>query len=99
MTRDFGAVVARANERFGTSYGVWESSPENERRIFDLINQRNLDCFGAEESVAKSQSLARPTATREALKERIRGEVESPKLAALRAQAEGLYTELVGSDP
>jgi hypothetical protein len=99
MTRDFGAVVARANQRFGTSYVVWESSPENDRRILDRISQRNLDRFGAEESAAKSQSLARPTAAREALKERIRAEVESPKLAALRAQAEGLYTELVDSVP
>ena len=99
MTRDFGAVVARANKRFGTSYVVWESSPENDRRIFDLINQRNLDRFGAGQSVAKSQSLARPTAAREALKDRMRGEVESPRLATLRAQAERLYTELVGSHP
>jgi hypothetical protein len=99
MTRDFGAVVARANERFGTSYVVWESSPENEQRIFALINQRNVDRFGTGESVAKSQALARPTAAREALKERMRDEVESPKLATLLARAEGLYTELVGSDP
>jgi hypothetical protein len=99
MTQDFGAVVGRANKQFGTSYVVWESSPENDQRIFDRINQRNLDRFGAEESVAKSQSLARPTTAREALKKRIRAEVEAPKLAALRAQAGGLYTELVGSDP
>jgi hypothetical protein len=99
MTKDFGAVVARANERFGTSYVVWESSPENEQRIFDLINQRNVDRFGAQESEAKSQALARPTAEREALKERMRAEVESPALAALRTRAHGLYRELVGSDP
>ena len=99
MTRDFGAVIARANERFGTSFAVWESSPENEQRIFDAINQRNVDRFGTGESVAKSQALARPTAAREALKERMRAEVKSPGLAALRARAEGLYTALVGSIP
>jgi hypothetical protein len=99
MTRDFGAVVARTNERFGTSYAVWESTPENDQRIFDLINKRNVDRFGARESETKSQALARPTAAREALKERMRAEVESPELAALRARAQGLYTQLVGADP
>jgi hypothetical protein len=99
MTRDFAAVVARTNERFGTSYVVWESSPEYDQRIYDSINKRNLERFGPGESDAKAQALARPTAAREALKERMRAEVESPRLAAIRARADGLYTQLVGSDP
>ncbi len=99
MTSDFGAVIGRVNERFGTSYAVWESSPENDQRIFDLINQRNVQRFGSGESDAKAQALARPTAEREALKRRMRAEVESPKLASMRRRAEALYRELVGLDP
>jgi hypothetical protein len=40
VTNDFGSVVRRVNERFGTSYTEFDANPENVRRCFDLIGER-----------------------------------------------------------
>jgi hypothetical protein len=99
MTADFGAAIARVNRHFGTHFAVWEASPENDERIFDLINQRNVQRFGGGSSDAKTQALARPTAEREALKQRMRAEVESVRLRPLVERANAVYRALVGEQP
>jgi hypothetical protein len=40
VTRDFGAVVRRLNVRFGTTYGVFDGSPEQLAECHRLIEQR-----------------------------------------------------------
>jgi hypothetical protein len=46
----------------------------------------------------RARSLARPTAERAAIKQRIRAQLEAPALAALRAEAQDVHRALVG-DP
>ena len=40
VTRDFGAVVRRLNERFGTSFKEFEHTEANMRECFELIEER-----------------------------------------------------------
>ena len=40
VTRDFGAVATRLNERFGTAYGVFGNGPEQVAECHRLIEQR-----------------------------------------------------------
>lgn len=40
VTNDFGAVVARLNERYGTSFDEFEATEENRRRCFELMEER-----------------------------------------------------------
>ena len=40
VTNDFGSVVRRVNERFGTRYAEFDSTAENVRRCFELIKER-----------------------------------------------------------
>jgi hypothetical protein len=40
VTRDFGAVTRRLNERFGTSFGEFVHSEANMRECWDLIRER-----------------------------------------------------------
>jgi hypothetical protein len=40
VTNDFGAVINRLNERFGTHYAEFVASKENTDRCFDLIKER-----------------------------------------------------------
>jgi hypothetical protein len=40
VVENFGGVVARVNERFGTSFGVFESTRESRRAVLDLAAQR-----------------------------------------------------------
>jgi hypothetical protein len=94
VTRDFGTVIRRLNERFGTEYGVFEHSKENEARVFEIIDSRNRERFDAAQP-ERARSLARPTREREALKTSFRDELEAPRLRALRTRAAELYRSLV----
>jgi hypothetical protein len=40
VTKDFGAVIQRLNERFGTRFAEFEHTPENVEECFNLINAR-----------------------------------------------------------
>jgi hypothetical protein len=90
MTTDLGAVIRRVNVRFGTSFDVFENSPEAETAVFERIEARNRRRFGFG-SLEGQRSLARPTAEREARKEALRATYEAPALASLRARAERVY--------
>lgn len=41
VTTDFGSVIGRVNDRFGTSYAEFEATEENVRRCFELIKERS----------------------------------------------------------
>jgi hypothetical protein len=40
VTRDFGSVMTRINERFGTSFDVFDHTEESVRACFELIEDR-----------------------------------------------------------
>lgn len=88
MTTDFGAVVRRINDKFGTSFGVFNHTRENEAAVFERIRQRNLVRWP--EGMRKT-ALAIPTAEREATKEKLRAELMREELAPLREQAQALH--------
>jgi hypothetical protein len=96
MTSDFGAVTERVNDAFGTSFGVFRHTPENEAAVFAEIERRNRSRWGDQMTPERARALARPTAERSALKQRLRTQLEVPELAGLRAQAEELHRTLVG---
>jgi len=88
--------IRRLNERFGTGYGVFEHTKENEARVFEIIEARNRERFRTEQS-ERARSLARPTREREALKASLRSELEAARLRPLRARAAELYRSLVST--
>ena len=63
---------------------------------FADIERRNRSRWGDQMTRERARSLARPTAERSALKQRLRAQLEVSELAGLRAEAEGLYRTLVG---
>ncbi len=77
VTHDFGAVVHRVNRAFGTSFGVFEHTAENEARVFAAISERNRTRFAGAMTRERALILARPTAERDELKAR-----RSPELDA-----------------
>jgi hypothetical protein len=96
VTGDFGAAIARVNARFGTSFGVFEHTPENEAAVFAAIERRNRERWAGRESPERDLILARPTDERSALKDRLRAQLDAPGLARPRAEAAELYRLLVG---
>jgi hypothetical protein len=95
MTTNFGPVVERFNTRFGTSFGVFDHTPENEREIFDQIRERNQLRFGDQPSKDSAKALGLPTPERTELKARLRTELDAVQLARLRTRALRIYDALV----
>jgi hypothetical protein len=94
MTSNFTTVIARLNEEFGTSFEVWQHTPENEAEIFEQIKSRNRGRFREDQAEQRMRAFALPTAEREALKSRMRVQLEAPSLAGLRHRAQILYKDL-----
>jgi hypothetical protein len=94
MITDFGAVVRRINDKFGTSFEVFHHTKENEAAVFERIRQRNLVRWP---QGMRKTALAIPSAEREALKEKLRAELMTEELAALREQARALHEAILGS--
>jgi hypothetical protein len=87
-----GDMIRQVNERFETSFEVFEPTEEGVARVFEGIERRNRERYGGAPA-----SLARPTREREARKAALRSELERPSLAALRDRSLLIYRELLPS--
>lgn len=43
VTSNFGAIISRANERFGTSFVPFSGSEEDTRKIFEMLEKKNME--------------------------------------------------------
>jgi hypothetical protein len=90
VTRDFGAVLDRVNERFGTSFVRYEATPENEAAAFELVEEMNrLECRG---EVVESH-VGRPSAERDHRKVKVAASLRRPRAARLLERAQDLYRQ------
>lgn len=88
VTGDFGAVIDRVNTRFGTTFARYESTPDNDRRAFALVEEMNrLECRGE----LVETHVGRPSAGRATRKREIQEAMRQPRAARLLARAEELY--------
>jgi hypothetical protein len=92
VTNDFGAVLERVNERFGTSFARYDPTPENEAKAFRLVEEMNRLETGGE--VVESL-VGRPSAERSRRKEELRALLERSRTAARLREAEILYDRYV----
>jgi hypothetical protein len=95
MTHDFGAVTRRLNARFGTAFGVFDHTEANAERIFAEIRQRNRTVWGEHMTPNRARALALPTPERQALKDRLRAELDLRALESLRRRADALYGQII----
>ena len=93
VTSDFGRVTRDVNERFGTGFGEFRHDEANVERVFDLIEQRNRERYGA----VTETTVARPSAERDERKHALRRELEDPASEKLRGRARSIYRTLVPS--
>jgi hypothetical protein len=97
VTADFGAVIKRINERFGTRFGIFEHTPENVSAVFAQIDEDYRRRLPAGERLERE--IARPSQVRDELKQRIRSEWESRRLASVRLRAERVHERLISDGP
>jgi hypothetical protein len=92
VTTDFGGVIERVNQRFGSSFARYEPTPENEAAAFALVEEMNrLECRG---EVVETH-VGRPSAEREARKAEIAASLGSPRATRLLGQAQQLFQQYV----
>ncbi|NBD32734.1 MAG: hypothetical protein GVY17_07165 [Cyanobacteria bacterium] len=90
ITQDYGAVIRRVNEKFGTQFQEFDHTEENVKECFDLIDQGYQKFFGQlKESVA-----CRPSESRKVYKESLKQQFYSENLVKLRTQAYDLFNRL-----
>jgi hypothetical protein len=92
VTRDFGSVLDRVNQRFGTSFARYEATPENEAAAFALVEEMNRLESRGEVVEAK---VGRPSAERSARKVEVAAALAAPRAARLLGQAQALFAQYV----
>ncbi len=91
VTNDFGAIVRRVNERFGTGFALFEHTQENVQRCFRAIDSDYRGRLAAGEPLERQ--VARPSEWRDRKKEEMRSSYRSGH-ARLRARAERIFRTL-----
>lgn len=96
VTTDFGAVVRRVNERFGTDFTPFEHTDENVQTCFDAM-QRHWEQRADGEMLERK--VGRPSQVRERMKLELRPVLEAPEPHGLLVEAQALYREFTGGAP
>jgi hypothetical protein len=95
VTGDYGSVIRRVNERFATTFAEFGHTPENVAQCLALIEEWDRGRFGMGE--AFERRAARPSSARVAMKMELQPAYRAARLAALREEAEHLYTLFTSS--
>ena len=91
VTEDFGQVIKRMNDRFGTTFSVFHHDEENVSKLFADMETYARKKYG--ESLWE-RKIHRPSAVKERMKHEIEHDLESPKRKKLIARAEAVYDRL-----
>lgn len=91
VTEDFGRVIERVNDRFGTTFSPFRHDEESVREVFAGMDTQAKNKYGEALSERKVQ---RPSAARERMKHKIEYDSENPKRKRLIAEAEAVYDRL-----
>jgi hypothetical protein len=99
VVRDFGSVIARCNAELGTSFGVYERTPENEAKIRDVLGTMQEAAIPAELREVRSglPERARADAASRVLDSLSASERDA--LASAKAEYESLRTRFIAPRP
>ncbi|HZP89605.1 MAG TPA: hypothetical protein VFC04_01265 [Actinomycetota bacterium] len=96
VTSDFGAVIRRVNQRFGTRFLEFEHTEATVRELFRHMDDYWRDRLGPGRSIERF--VGRPSQERERWKAAMRADYAATP-AQLRERAEALYRAFAGSPP
>lgn len=91
VTTDFGAVIRRVNERYGTSFQEFEHSAANVKECFAQIESHHSK--GGEDP--EESRIPRPSAKRRTLKSTLLPILLDERLSQKRTEANALYERLI----
>jgi hypothetical protein len=91
VTEDFGQVIKRINDKFGTMFSVFRHDEENVSKLFADMETYARTKYGG---TLWERKLHRPSAVKETMKHEIERGLENPKQKRLIAEAEAVYDRL-----
>jgi hypothetical protein len=91
VTEDYGQVIRRLNERFGTTFSLFRHDAQNVNEVFARIERNSRRRYG--ESYWQTK-VSRPSAVKERMKHEVRYDLEDPRRKDLIAEAEAVYERL-----
>ena len=94
VTGDFGCVIRRINDRFGTSFSPFRHTERNVEAVLARVERNSKRKFGEKDWENKA---SRPVAARENKKCELGYDPEDPKLEPLISRAEAVYERLTDS--
>ena len=95
-TGDFGRVIRRINERFGTDFVPFRHNERNVEAVLARVERNSKRAFG---ETRWEDMASRPLASRENKKRGLEHELDDPKLGALVSRAEAVYDRLTAQRP
>jgi len=96
VTEDFGEVIRRINDRFGTAFSLFHHDEDNISNLFADMETHARRKYGERLWERKVQ---RPSALRERMKHEIQYDLENPKRKDLIAEAQAVYRRLADPMP
>ncbi len=93
VTEDFGQVIKRINDKFGTTFSLFRHDEQNVSKVFAGMETRARKVYG-DETLLLERKVARPSAVRERIKHEIEYDLDNPKRKKLIAEAEAVYDRL-----
>jgi hypothetical protein len=94
VTEDFGQVIRRINDKFGTRFSLFHHDEENVGKVFASMESHARNRFG---EALWERKVQRPSSMRERIKHEIVYDLENPKRERLIAKADAVYDRL--TDP
>lgn len=88
---DYGAIIERVNEKFGTRFSIFEHTEENVEKVYSRIEERHRAQY--REKLSETR-IARPSVTKEEMKRRMRSDLETTQRRRLLAEAMAVYEHL-----
>jgi hypothetical protein len=91
VTEDFGQVIKRINDKFGTTFSLFRHEQDNVGKLFADMETYARTKYGG---TIWERKLHRPSAVKDRMKHEIEHDLENPKQKSLIAEAEAVYDRL-----
>lgn len=97
ITCDFGKVIMRVNQFYGTSFKIFQHTEQNVETCFKILEELDKKDTGRD-SVTET-TVTRPSKIRRKAKEDVKKEIQTEKYRSLVNQAERIYHTYLNDDP
>lgn len=94
VTQDYGQVIKRINEKFGTTFSLFRHDEQNVNKIFARMEKRHRERYGETHWETK---VPHPSTTKERMKHEVEHDLENPERRRLMVEAEAVYYRLVNT--